>query len=305
LKTSKNSSTKNKNLRQSWLRLRQLCKGILTASMPNWVPSSIMIVGVQAGTIIVFGASGPSQAGVYFMAFSIFSAIGIIASSLLSAAFPALSAMQDGRKRFSWRTIKISLIISLPLSSSAIFYSEDILGLLSPEYVKGSASLDILLLSVLPTAVFTGISTLVYAYGNYRQVLGIGLAVSLPRTILYIVLVPFYGGIGAALSYTLGSVVGLIVSRAIAEKIGFKIFWRELASMLCISLAIAFSLAYLQINYIFGIPLTLAISYILLVRMQILTRRDIQDTVGILPTRVSNPAIKALNIIAKKLNPSY
>ena len=151
---------------------KQSCKSIMAAGFPSWLPSAITTIGSQAGTIIVFGTSGSSQAGTYFIAFSIFSAIFMITSSLVSVAFPALSAMGDGRKRFSWRITKISLIVSLPLSCSLIFYSDEILGLLSQDYVRETASLQILLLSILPTAVMTSINTLVYAYGNYKTSFG-------------------------------------------------------------------------------------------------------------------------------------
>ena len=263
LKTSRdNQENFAMNQRQSYRDLKQTCKTILAASVPSWIPTSITTIGAQAGTIIVFGTSGSNQAGIYFIAFSLFSAIGLITTSLLSAAFPALSAMQEGRKRFTWRTIKISLIISLPLSSSLIFYSDEILGLLGNDYIKGSASLDILLLSVLPTAVMTGVNTLVYAYGNYKQVLFIGLAVSVPRTLLYFILVPIYGGAGAAMSYTIGAFAGFIISIFISQKVRFKIYWRELVFLWCISSAIAFVLAYFDIHYIFAIPMIFAFSYL-------------------------------------------
>lgn len=295
-----------KNMKISILKdIKQTSKKILVASVPSWIPASITLIGAQAGTIIVFGSSGSHQAGTYFIAFSLFTAVSMIISSLFSAAFPVLSAMQDGRKRFSWRILKISLIIALPISFSFLFYSENILGILGRDYVDGATSLDILLLSVFPTAVMTGVNTLVYTYGNYRQVLGIGLALSVPRTLLYFVLVPYFGGSGAALSFTIGSVAGFIFSILVAKKIGFKILWKDLAFVLCIPAAIAFALAYSGINYIFGIPSTIVLSYVVLVRIQILTRHDVQDTLGVLPFRISNPAIKTLNLLGKKINPSY
>jgi O-antigen/teichoic acid export membrane protein len=91
------------------------------------------------------------------MTFSIFSAITAIMYSLFSVAYRALSAMSDGRKRYAWRLIKMSLVISSPFSFSVIFYSKEIMGLLGPAYVNGSSSLEILLLSMLPTGVVTGL----------------------------------------------------------------------------------------------------------------------------------------------------
>lgn len=280
-------------------------KSVLVAGIPSWVPGFITALGTNLGTIVVLGSSGASQAGTYFISFSIFSAIVAITYSLFSIAFPALSAMTDGRKQFVWRLTKMSLIISLPFSSSLLFFGTEVMGLFGKAYIGGSFSLQVLMLSALPTAIITGISTLVYSYGNYRQVLIIGLAASLPRTILYFVLVPISGGVGAALSFLIGSAVGLAVSLFIAKKIGFLIFWKELLCILIIPAAIAFIFSIFRINYLVSILMTLILSYILLLRLGIITRPDLQDSFGLLPKKISNPIINIVNALGKKINSSY
>jgi O-antigen/teichoic acid export membrane protein len=297
--------TLKSSTKMSGLHLRQSFKQIFAAGVPNWIPASITIVGAQLGTVIVFGAAGSSQAGSYFIAFSIFSAIITVTSALLSAAFPALSAMRDGRKRFSWRIIKMSLIVSLPLASSLIFYSKETLGLFGQGYINGSTSLEILLLSILPATVCTGVNTLVYSYGNYKQVLVIGLALSVPRVLLYFIAVPIFYNTGAAVSYTIGSMVGVAVSSMIARKIGLILFWKNLVLMLIIPTALSFILYYFHVQYIIGIAASILISYVLYLKLRIVTREDVQDSVGVLPPKISNPAIKILNMIGKKLDSSY
>ena len=126
--------------------------------------------------------------------------------------------MHDGRKRFVWQTIRISAIMALPLSSSIIFYSNDIMHLIGSNYEKGSSSLQILLLSSFPIIVLSGVETLVFSYGKYRHTLTINLASSIPRTILYIILVPMLGMTGVAISYTIGSVIGFISSIIVDSK---------------------------------------------------------------------------------------
>ncbi len=117
-----------------------------------------------------------ADAGLFFIALTIVTGITSVMYSLFTISFPALSAMKDGRKRFTINTIRLSLIIAIPFSTSLIFYSEDILGLLGDEYMSASSILDVLLLAMLPTAIQYGITSLVYSYGNYRQVLFLGLA---------------------------------------------------------------------------------------------------------------------------------
>lgn len=280
-------------------------KNTLTASMASWVPGLIASVGAQLGTIVVLGNQGASQAGFYYIAFSIVTAISTVMSVLSLIAFPILSAMSDGRKRFAWRITKASLIISLPLSHIMIFFSNDIMTFFGPKYVAGSSALEILLLSTVPTAMITGITVLVYAYGNYRQVLAIGLASSIPRTLLYFFLVPIYGGTGAAITYTIGAFAGFLISVAIAKKIKMPILWKELGMMSLIPAAIAYSFSYFHVNYIIAIPISLAISYLIYLKFSILERVDVTDALQILPEKISHPIVFIVNKVGSKLNRNY
>ncbi len=156
-------------------------------------------------------------------------------------------------------------------------------------------SLEILLLSMLPLAVLSGINALVYSYGNYRHVLIIGLAVSIPRAILYFLLVPIYGGTGAALSYTVGSIIGCVVSIVIAKKIRMLIMWNDLAIIFIIPTTIAFTLSYLQLNFILGILATIVLSYVILLKIRVVTMSDVRDSMDVLPESFSNVLIKLMN----------
>jgi len=159
--------------------------------------------------------------------------------------------------------------------------------------------LEILLLSMLPMAILSGINALVYSYGNYKQVLLIGLALSVPRTVLYIILVPLYGGMGAAMSYTLGSVIGCIVSIMIAKKIGMMILWKILAIIFIIPTTIAFAVSSLHVNYVIGIIGTIVASYIVFLKVHVVTSSDLQDMMEVLPTRVSAPLNKIITKLKK------
>jgi O-antigen/teichoic acid export membrane protein len=281
-------TTKIKNIFEN---LKENSKNILLASVVNWVPTIIMIVGSQLGTIVVFGATGASQAGVYFLALTIVTGITTVMSSLYTIALPTLSSLTDYRKRIAWQTIRLSAIIILPFTCSLIFFSNEIMNLFGQAYVKGSVSLQILLISMLPMCVTDGIYTLAYSYRNYRYVLIVGLAISVPQTILYFSFVPIYGELGAALAYTVGSAVGCVVSLIISKKIGLLLFWKELAIIFIVPTAIGYFLSYLHLNYILGIMFTIVFSYILLLKIHVVTRSDIDDFLDILPDSISNQLI--------------
>jgi O-antigen/teichoic acid export membrane protein len=281
--------------KESTLHLFHACKSILVASVPSWIPRVLAVVGAHLGTVVVFGTYGASQAGSYFIAMAIFYAIDAIKNSLFSVAFPIVSAMDDQRKRLIWRIIKMSLVVSLPISSTAMVYSNEVLGLIGPNYIQASMPLKIILLSIFPLTFILGISTLVYSYGNYWQVFAIGLGLNVPRVLLYFTLVPSYGSVGAALSFTTGSIVGFIVSIIIAKRIRMMILWKELALIFVIPTGIAFTSDYFQVTYIIGIPVILSLSILLMIASRVLSKSEVRESLEILPDRVGKPLIKILN----------
>jgi O-antigen/teichoic acid export membrane protein len=279
------------------INIRNTSTNLMTASLVTWIPNLISIIGLQLGTLVVFGMQGPDQSGVYFIVITLYSGINSILIALYTIALPVLSSMEDGRKRFAWQTIRLSSIVTLPLSSSLIFYAKDIMQFLGPSYTEGSTSFQILLLSVFPNAVAAGVDTLVYSYGHYRSSLAINIAMNVPRTVLYFLLVPHYGSTGAALSYTIGSVVGFILSVAVSRRVPMKFAWNNLLSILAIPMTINFFLAALHITYIIGIPVTIVVSYITLISLKIVSRSDLTYIVQLFPPGVSQLIIKSFKKI--------
>lgn len=287
------------NIKNILRNLKDSSKKILIASLVNWIPVIIMIVGSQLGTIVVFGSYGASQAGVYFLALTIVTGITSVMGSLYAIALPTLSSLQDYRKRIAWQTIRLSAIIILPFSCSLIYFSNEIMNLFGEAYVNGSVSLQILLLSLLPTCITDGIYTLAYSYRNYRYVLIMGLCTSIPQTILYLLLVPMYQEVGAAVSYTAGTVLGCIVSIMISKKICLSLSWKDLLIIFIVPAAIGYALSSLYLDFILGIILTMLFSYILLYKARIVTKSDVQDFLDILPEGVSNNIIEFANRFKK------
>ncbi len=275
--------------KKSELQLKTAIRNTFSSSVVSWIPDLIRRPGMYLGTIVVFGFQGASDAGVYFIGFSVFQAILLITSVLLTIGLPLLSGMKDGRKRLVWRLIKTSLVFGLPITSIVMFYAGDILQVFGKEYSDDSLTLVILLSSMLPLVVGIGIRTLVYAYGNYRQVLVIGMGINLPRIILYFVLIPIYGTSGAAISFTIGSIVGFIVSLIIAKKVGLEIYAKDLMIIFTIPTALGFILSYIEIPLVVSIIIILLGSYVSFFRIGIIKNEELNDLVIILPKKISGP----------------
>lgn len=263
-------------------------KDIFVSSLANWIPTIIYTIGSHLGPLLVFGSHGSMEAGIYFIAFSLSMAVTALTSALFTIAYPIQSSMHKGRKRFTWRIIKLSLIISIPISTCMLFYSKEILSLFGQAYDAGSITLEILLLSTLPMTLITGINNLAYSYGNYKQVLTLGLSSNIPRTILYFTLVPALEGVGAAISYTVGTIIGFILCLQVSKKNQFTIQWKDVIYTFVIPGLILLIFKLIELNIVIAIPVTLILSYLLLIKLNIFNTTDVIDLKNLLPIRVSN-----------------
>ena len=75
--------------------------------------------------------------------------------------------------------------------------------------------------------------------------------------------------------------------------------------MFMIPTALGYVLSHFAVNYIIGIVLAVVISYVLLLKLQVLNRLDVQDSFGILPPQISTPLINVLNRLGERLNRAY
>jgi O-antigen/teichoic acid export membrane protein len=291
--------------KKTLLKFNESFKSLLKASIASWIPLSIETIGAQLGTVVVLGFEGPTQAGFYFIAFQISMGILAVIWALEGTTYPALSAMTEGRRKFVWRTIKICLIILSPISFAVIFYSTNITGLFGSGYSEGAPALQILLLSVIPTTIMNAVGILAYAYGDYRSVLIIGLTTTIPRLLCYFVFVPWLGGLGAALGYTLGAIFGFIISIVISNRIKMIMPWKEITMLAVVPLLLAFILSMLRMHYLPGIVLTIVASYLIYLKLVLIERSDVSDYMQILPKCIADPLIRIANKVATKINRKY
>ena len=289
----------SEKLDKTKLKYGNASKDLLKAGVASWIPALITTLGIDLGTLVLYGAHGPYQSGIYFLTLAILNALTAITYAIFTISLPALSSMEDGRKRFSWDTIRLSSILLLPLTISLIFYPDEIMRFFGDIYVAGSSSLQILLLSTFPIIVSSGIDALVFAYGRYRHAMAINLAINIPRTILYFSLVPIFGMTGAAIAFTIGSVLGLIVSLKVAKSITMKINWKSLALILLTPIVFALLFSTLNVNFIIGITSTIIISYLFLMKLNIILKADILFLIGLLPDKISKKILLLLGRLDK------
>jgi len=262
-------------------------KELVKAGVAGWAPSIISTLGVYLGVLMVYGFKGASQTGLYFIAYLIATTIASINTSLQAITLPTLSGMVDGRKLTSWRVLKLSLALIAPTSLTLMVYSKDLLSLLGPLYVEAWLILCILLVGTLMAPMISSLSVLLYAYGLYSLVTLLGLTINLPRTLLYLTLTPIYGGLGAALSYTIGSFIGLVAAIIIARKVNFMYRWRILGLTFIAPLPLSLLSTFIHLPWIIGAPLIITLSLLTYAKIGVVTREDLRDlAMGLLPERI-------------------
>ena len=261
------------------LRLRlslSAFKETLIAGVVSWLPGVIVLFGQWLGVLVVFGSKGNVETGYYFVAFMIAQVVLMIASSMIGLLLPVLSGMKDGRKRAGSRVLRISLAIMMPVAFYIMAYPSLLLCLLGKEYASASMTLIVLLAGLAPLVLSGVITCLCYAYNMYREVLFIGLAQNIPRVILYLVLVPKASGLGAAASFTIGSVIGCLYSFVVARKIGFIFEKKVIGLTVLIPGAISLVCYILEINWAIAM-LLVASSYLLYIKIGVITRKDLKE----------------------------
>ena len=250
---------------------------LFKAGSVNWLPAIISILGLQLGVLVVYGFHGAFQAGLYFIAYAIAGIVLAIPSSLFGVMFPVLSGMEDGREKASWKATKLTLTIVVPIALALTVYSKNILSFFGPNYIDAWLPLTILLIAVAPFAMVQGVNILAYASGLYSLVLILGVSISLPRTLLYIVLTPLFGGVGAAEAFLAGTITGLVCMVYIGKKIGAILDGHSLALIFLPPSIIGATLYLVDVWWIVGVPLILAFSLFIYTRLKIMDKKDVEE----------------------------
>jgi len=250
-------------------------RAILTSSLSGWLPNAIYVIGTQSGLLFILSISGATEAGLYFIAFSIFSAVSALPMSLLAMSYPVMSGMKEGQERLLWQALRLGLFSTVPISLAIAVNPASVLSLFGKEFVGGQLILSLLSICLIPVEINRGITNLVYANARYKQVLVLGIFPSITRLTSYIILVPLYGNIGAAMAFLLGSFVGLAVAMAIVLKNHYVFPNRNLIMIGVIPGVLAGIFYFVNIHPVLSSLSIILGSYFLLARFHAVTYEEI------------------------------
>ena len=217
---------KKPNLQQSATQLKTAipyaASGVLNTSMYSLNAVIIWNVILWTGGSAVYAAH---DTALYNLSFNVIVALITIPTVLMTALMPAISRLyrtsSDLTKLTQQKVMKYMFALGIPLAIGGIILAKDIISLIySPEFID-SYQIFAVLAPVIAISYFgTGIGGVLASAGliNYNTLsAAIGAGVN---AILCVVLVPFYGAIGAAAAFTI-AYVAIVVSgeRFMAHKV--------------------------------------------------------------------------------------
>lgn len=204
---------------------------LLVAGLSVWAPNFLLVLGQSAGVLFVLGFRGGAETGRFYVALAIFTVIAAFSTVFVNLMMPVLSGMSDdGKSRESalWRAVRFSLFVAGAISPLIVFYAGLLIGLFGSGYGDAALALSLLSLGCIPLVLVRAINSLLYATGDYWRVFLLGLALNGSRVALYVFLVPWLGGLGAALAYFMGSLAGFATAYVFSMKRGFAWRFRDL-----------------------------------------------------------------------------
>ena len=152
---------------------------------------------------------GPTETGVYQLAYKLFENLSMVPAVLLAATFPALSltVQDDPRAAFALHKVTLRILVVAGLCAMVGLVALPHLGLepavvylLGPGYARSMPVLVALAPSVLLTFVNYLETHMLVALGMVWRQMAVTLALVLVNVGVNAVLIPRYGGVGAALA---------------------------------------------------------------------------------------------------------
>ena len=257
-----------------------ISKEVIKASLPAYLPSILTLLGQSLGTLIIYNIVGEYETGLYFIAFSIASLAYAFPRSITILIYPILSSMKEGQESETNKIINLSVIIGTPVAVIFCVYASIPLSFFGSSYVDAVPLLVILIIGAIFFPLYTGYYGYIYAKGKFTHVTLLGLTLNGSRIILYFVLVVFLGDFGIALSYSLGIIIVIFVMIISMKKLRFSHDWNSLIKILIIPIVIGFILYFLDVFWLFGIPILIFIPLILYIKMNILQKEEIHQIIS-------------------------
>jgi O-antigen/teichoic acid export membrane protein len=180
-------------------------------NMPS-IFSRTLIVSLSVVLLVAFGISS-DEIGVFYISLM----ISVVAAGLISsAAYMVIPASSMVQKDLTSGSMRIGISLTAPIISLLLTAPQFVLSLIGTDYISGQLMLFILASGILPFAIATNTISRFNYLGKPKKVLFIGLLQLIGFVVAFILLVPVFEGVGAAvailISYSISCIPALIWS---------------------------------------------------------------------------------------------
>jgi O-antigen/teichoic acid export membrane protein len=278
---------------------------ILSTGLSSWLPHIISIIGSQLSIITIFAVQGALEAGIFYLPMAIFTITLFIVTGITRVGHPLIAGMKSRNLQsdFVLRSIKIALVITIPISTPLLIFPTEFLGLLGQEYSTSGGTLSLFMLG-LPLSI---VSEIFYYYeyglGRKTSLLKLGLASNVPRVMLYFLLIPILGQMGAAVAFTVGSLIQVVYSWTLAKRDNIRLLNKRYVYIIILPYTVAILFGLTNINFVISSFLIILISFVLYIRFHFITDRGVKFMLNILlPTNLAKKAAPITSKIVRFLS---
>jgi O-antigen/teichoic acid export membrane protein len=156
--------------------------------------SRTMIITLSVILLASYGISD-SDIGIFYIALM----ISIVGAGLAaSMSFTVIPASAESKADLSSGSLRLGLSFTAPLIAALVVAPRYILSIIGMEYATADTILLVLSIAILPTAIMMNAVSKFNNSGEQRKIIAIGLIQIAVFLISFVVLVPYYGSLGAA-----------------------------------------------------------------------------------------------------------
>ncbi len=163
----------------------------------------------RIGVVIVGAVAGAATAGVFVVVARIIGALNLVIYSVGQAMNPEISALlarrdRAGAERLVQRLTAWTMLLVWPAAIVLITHGDVVLALFGPEFEVGAGALELLAAAMMVCTAFGHLDNVLLMGGRARlSLLNVGASLAL-MSVLYAVLTPRYGLMGAAVAWAVG-----------------------------------------------------------------------------------------------------
>jgi O-antigen/teichoic acid export membrane protein len=186
---------------------------VLKEGLSN-APSKLSRTIIMTLSVILLASFGISDSdiGIFYIAMML-SVVG--ASLSASISFTVIPASTESKVDLSSDSLRLGLSFTAPIVAALITAPRDILSIIGLQYASADTVLLVLSMGILPTAVAINAISKFNNLGHRRKIIAIGVIQTVGFLLSFLILVSYYGILGAAysilLAYTASAVYAVYV----------------------------------------------------------------------------------------------